>query len=66
MTSDQTDDILHDIGALLRQLEVVGAKFSAFGQQERADRCRVEAEVVRCWIADIEARRDLEPIDVFE
>ena len=57
MTSAQTDDILHDLGALLRRLEVVGAKFSLFGQQERADRCRVEAEVVRCWIANIEAGR---------
>lgn len=57
MTAEQTDDILHDLGSLLRRLEVVGAKFSAFGQQERADHCRVEAEVVRCWIADIEARR---------
>lgn len=57
MTSAQTEDLLHDLRALLSRLELVGAKFSVYGEQERANRCAVEAEVTRCWIADIEARR---------
>lgn len=57
MTSAQTEDLLHDLRALLARLELVGAKFSVYGEQERADHCAVEAEVVRCWIANIEAAR---------
>lgn len=57
MTSAQTDDLLHDLRCLLSRLELVGAKFSVYGEQERADHCAVEAEVVRCWVANIEAGR---------
>jgi len=57
MTSDETEDLLYELRLLWRRLELVGAKFSVYGQQERADRCAVEAEVVRCWIANIEAGR---------
>lgn len=57
MTSAQTEDLLHDLRCLLARLELVGAKFSVYGEQERADHCAVEAKVVRCWIATIEANR---------
>jgi hypothetical protein len=57
MTADQTDDLLHHLRTLLNRTLEVGARFSAYGQQERADECARFAEIVRCWIANIEAER---------
>jgi len=34
MTSDETEDLLYELRLLWRRLELVGAKFSVYGQQE--------------------------------